>query len=196
MKKNNSENTSFTDEEIVSLYFSRNESAIDATDKKYGNYLFTIGYNILSDKWDSEECVNDTYFRTWNRIPPEKPNLLAAFLSKIMRDTSIDRYRKKTADKRKSSELALSLEELGDCMISNESVEENYAVKIISEILNSVLKCASKRDRFVFVCRYYYCDSVRYIARMLNVSEKTIYRSLEKTREELRVKLEAEGVNV
>ena len=155
MKKNNSENTSFTDEEIVSLYFSRNESAIDVTDKKYGNYLFTIGYNILSDKWDSEECVNDTYFRTWNRIPPEKPNLLSAFLSKIMRDTSIDRYRKKTADKRKSSELALSLEELGDCMISNESVEENYAVKIISEILNSVLKCASKRDRFVFVCRYY-----------------------------------------
>ena len=84
MKKNNSENTSFTDEEIVSLYFSRNESAIDATDKKYGNYLFTIGYNILSDKWDSEECVNDTYFRTWNRIPPEKPNLLAAFLSKAV----------------------------------------------------------------------------------------------------------------
>lgn len=184
------------DEEIIDLYFSRDESAINVTDQKYGNYLFTIGYNVLSDKWDSEECVNDTYFRTWNRIPPEKPNIFAAFLSKIMRDTSIDRYRKKTADKRRLSELTLSLEELENCIITEDAIEENIAVRIISDLLNSVLLESSKRERFIFVCRYYYCDSVRYIAKMLNVNEKTVYRSLEKTREELRIRLEKEGVSI
>ena len=193
MKKNNKETAHLADEEIINLYLSRDESAIDATDQKYGNYLFTIGYNILNDKWDSEECVNDTYFRTWNRIPPEKPNVLAAFLSKIMRDTSIDRYRKNSASKRMSSELAVSLEELGDCIISNESWEENYAARIIGDILNSVLKSSSKRERFIFVCRYYYCDSVRYIAKMLNTNEKAVYRSLEKTRQKLKDKLIEEG---
>ena len=193
MKKNNKETAHLADEEIINLYLSRDESAIDATDQKYGNYLFTIGYNILNDKWDSEECVNDTYFRTWNRIPPEKPNVLAAFLSKIMRDTSIDRYRKNSASKRMSSELAVSLEELGDCIISNESWEENYAARIIGDILNSVLQSSSKRERFIFVCRYYYCDSVRYIAKMLNTNEKAVYRSLEKTRQKLKDKLIEEG---
>ena len=192
--KKNTENVTLTDEEIIDLYFLRDECAINVTDKKYGNYLFTIGYNILSDKWDSEECVNDTYFRTWNRIPPEKPNIFAAFLSKIMRDTSIDRYRKNSADKRMSSELSVSLEELGDCIISDESVEENLFVKVIVEVLNSVLKNSTKRERFIFVCRYYYCDSVRYIAKMLGVNEKTVYRSLEKTRHELKIRLEKEGL--
>ena len=193
MRKNDKKTAILTDEEIINLYFSRNESAIDETDQKYGNYLFTIGYNILNDKWDSEECVNDTYFRTWNRIPPERPGILAAFLSKIMRDTSIDRYRKNSASKRMSSELSVSLEELGDCLISNDSWEENYAARVLGDILNSVLKESSKKDRFIFVCRYYYCDSVRYIAKMLNTNEKSVYRSLEKTRQKLKLKLEEEG---
>ena len=93
-----------------------------------------------------------------------------------------------------SSELSVSLEELGDCIISDESVEENLFVKVIVEVLNSVLKNSTKRERFIFVCRYYYCDSVRYIAKMLGVNEKTVYRSLEKTRHELKIRLEKEGL--
>lgn len=196
MKSTYNKKNALSDAEIIKLYFDRNESAIEATDSKYGNYLFTIGYNILSDKWDSEECMNDTFFRTWNRIPPEKPNILQAFLSKIMRDISIDCYRKKSADKRKASELAVSLEELGDCIVSDSSLEEDYVIKSLSEILNTFLKDLSKMDRFIFICRYYYCDSVRYIANMLNTSAKTIYRKLEKIRNELRIKIEAEGVNI
>jgi RNA polymerase sigma-70 factor (ECF subfamily) len=196
MKSTDTEKTKLSDPEIIKLYFDRDESAIEATDSKYGNYLFTIGYNILSDKWDSEECMNDTFFRTWNRIPPEKPNIFQAFLSKIMRDISIDCYRKKSADKRKASELAVSLEELGDCIICDSSVEEDYAIKTLAETLNTFLKNISKMERFIFICRYYYCDSVRHIANMLNTSTKTIYRKLEKIRNELRIKLTAEGVNI
>ncbi len=196
MKSTDNKKIALSDPEIIKLYFDRNESAIEATDNKYGNYLFTIGYNILSDKWESEECMNDTFFRTWNRIPPEKPNILQAFLSKIMRDISIDCYRKKSADKRRASELALSLEELSDCIICDSSVEEDYAIKAMTEILNTYLKSLPKSERFIFICRYYYCDSVRHIANMLNTSAKTIYRRLERIRHELRFKFESEGVNI
>ena len=196
MKSTDNKRNTLSDPEIISLYFDRDESAIEETDTKYGNYLFTIGFNILNDKWDSEECMNDTFFRAWNRMPPEKPNILQAFLSKIMRDISIDCYRKKSADKRRASELAVSLEELGDCIICDSSVEEDYAIKLISETLNTFLKDLSKKERFIFICRYYYCDSVRHIANMLNTSTKTIYRKLEKTRNELKIKLIKEGVSI
>lgn len=195
MKSTDQKNT-LTDQKIIELYFERNEDAIEATDKKYGNYLFTIGHNILSDKYESEACMNDTYFRTWNRIPPERPSIFQAFLSKIMRDVSIDTYRKRAADKRKISELSLSLEELGDCIVADSSIEEDYAIKRLGEILNVFLRDLSKRERFMFICRYYYCDSARYISNMLSVSVKTVYRELEKIRARLKEKLDEEGINV
>ena len=100
MRKNDyrMEEKQLSDEKIIALYWERNESAIKATDEKYGTYLFTIAYNILRNDWDCEECINDTYLHTWNRIPPTKPNIFQVFLSKITRDLAVDKYRKSKVD--------------------------------------------------------------------------------------------------
>lgn len=185
-----------SDDKIIEMYFDRDEKAISETDSKYGRYLKTIGYNILHDTWDSEECANDTYYSTWKRIPPEKPSIFQAFLSKIMRDISISKYRKNSASRRVPSELIVSLEELGDCIVADASVEEDYAIRQITEVMNSFLAEIGKRERFVFISRYYYCDRVKYIAEMLGVSEKTVYRDLERLRGRLRGKLSKEGIEV
>ncbi len=175
-----------SDDRIIEMYFERDEVAIKETDSKYGKYLAVIGYNILRDKWDSAECLNDTYFATWNKIPPERPNIFQAFLSRIMRNISISRYRRKYADKRMRSELVESLEELDDCIVSEANVEEDVLVRELADILNGFLKNVDKRTRFIFVCRYYYCDSVKCIAEMLSLSQQTVYRELAAVRARLR----------
>ena len=185
-----------SDEKIIEMYFERNEGAISETDAKYGSYLKVIGYNILADIWDSEECLNDTYCSTWNRIPPEKPSIFQAFLSKIMRDVSISRYRKKNAARRVPSELVSSLDELGDAIVFNASTEEDAAISVIAEVINEFLGELTKRERFVFICRYYYCDKPKYIAEMLGVSEKTVYRDLLTLRTALRGKFREESIEV
>ncbi len=187
-------NDKMSDDAIINLYWDRNEKAIEATDKKYRKYLYAISYNILKNRLDIEECINDTYLTTWDKIPPERPNVFQRFLSKITRDISIDKYRKNHADRRIPSELTVSLNELDACMAGLVTEEEHKAVIQISSVLNSYLYGASERDRFIFVCRYYYSDSVKEIARMLNVSDKTVYRDLVRMREELRAALLKEGI--
>lgn len=185
-----------SDGEIIDLYFKRDELAISATGNKYGRYLFTIGNNILNDRLDCEECLNDTYFSTWNKIPPNRPTYLQMFLSKIMRDVSISRYRKNRSKKHIPSELTVSMEELGDCIVSEADVEEDLAIRELARLLNGFLKSITKRQRFIFVCRYYYCDSVKAIASMLEVSAKTVYREIEKIRLDLRDALSKEDIDV
>lgn len=184
------------DEEIISLYWNRNESAIDATDVKYGKYLYTIAYNILNDNMDSEECLNDTYLGTWNAIPPQRPTLFQAFLSKIMRNTALGRVRKATSAKRIPSELILSLEELDECIQLEPGEDEKYYVNRLSELFNSYLETLSDRQLFVFICRYYYSDSVARIADMLKLSKNTIFRDLAAIRSSLREYLEREGYSI
>ncbi|MBR2467171.1 MAG: sigma-70 family RNA polymerase sigma factor [Clostridia bacterium] len=194
---NSNKSDRLSDGDIIELYFERDEGAINATGRKYGAYLFTIGNNILNDRFDSEECLNDTYFTTWNRIPPERPTYLQMFLSKIMRDVSVSRYRKSKAKKRISSELVVSMEELGDTIVSGEAdIVEDIAMKETVRVLNSFLGSITKRQRFIFICRYYYCDKVTTIAKMLSVSQKTVYRELEKLRSELKCALKKEGVSI
>lgn len=185
-----------SDGEIIDLYFKRDELAISATGNKYGRYLFTIGNNILNDRLDCEECLNDTYFSTWNKIPPNRPTYLQMFLSKIMRDVSISRYRKNRSKKHIPSELTVSMEELGDCIVSEADVEEDLAIRELARLLNGFLKSITKRQRFIFVCRYYYCDSVKAIASMLEVSPKTVYREIERIRLDLRDALSKEDIDV
>lgn len=183
-----------TDHEIVEMYWARDEKAIDVTDKKYGKYLFTIAYNIVKDNLDCEECLNDTYLQTWNRIPPTRPSVLQVFLSKIMRNVAVDRYRYNTAQKRISSEMLVSLEELDDCMPGEMSVEEELAIAELSRALNAYLTGLDDRGRLLFICRYYYADKISAIAKMLQAGERSVYRELAELREGLRVHLEKEGV--
>ncbi len=181
------------DEDIVALYFDRNESAIDETDKKYGKYLYTIAYNIIHDSMDCEECLDDTYLSTWNRIPPTRPKILKVFLSKIMRDVAVDRYRKDSAKKRVPSELTVSLEEVSECFSFTSSAEEEFLVRQVSIVLNGYLRTLDKRKLCIFICRYYYADSVKDIAKMFRVSETTVFRDLAAVREGIKEKLSEMG---
>lgn len=183
-----------TDHEIVERYWARDEKAIDMTDKKYGKYLFIIAYNIVKDTLDCEECLNDTYLQTWNRIPPTRPTVLQVFLSKIARNVAVDRYRYNTAQKRVPSEMLVSLEELDDCMPDEMSVEEELAIAELSRALNAYLTDLDDRGRLLFVCRYYYADKISAIAKMLQAGERSVYRELAELREGLRAHLEKEGV--
>lgn len=182
-----------SDEEIVALYWQREERAIRATDQKYGKYLYTIAYNILRDGLDSEESLNDTYLGAWNAMPPNKPNRLHVFLSKITRNISIGRVRKRTAEKRIPPELILSLEELDEGMCFEIGEDEKYLIRQLGTVLNSYLSSLSDRRTFIFVCRYYYSDTVENIAKMLGLSVNTVSRELSAIRRGLKERLAKEG---
>ncbi len=185
-----------SDEQIISLYWERNEQAITETDRKYGHYLFTIAQNILNDRLDCEECLNDTYFGTWNRIPPTKPTIFHVFLARIMRNIAIDKHRANTARKRVPSEITVSLDELEESFLQSPSAEEEATIEELGRILNDFMSSLSERDEMIFFCRYYYADKIQSIAYMMGISESTVRRELTRLREDLRKKLEQEGYSV
>ena len=183
------------DAEIVELYWQRDERAIRETDRKYQAFLLSVAYNILRDGYDCEECLNDTYLDTWNRIPPTRPSVFQAFLSKIMRNIAVDRYRRNSAQKRIPSEMLVSLEELDTCTPTEMSMDEELAIAELSRMLNEYLQGLDDRERLLFVCRYYYADKISEIAKMLQAGERSIYRELATLREGLRAHLEKEGIS-
>ncbi len=182
-----------SDEEIIKLYWEREERAIEETDIKYGKYLYTIAFNFLRDRLDVEECMSDTYLGTWNSMPPNRPNAFQSFLSKITRNIALGQIRKQKAKKRIPSEFLLSLEELDECVCFEAGEDEKYLISSLGEILDRYLNSLSERQTFVFVCRYYYADSIQSIAKMLGLSENTIFRDLIKIRNGLKERLVKEG---
>ena len=179
------------DSEIIALYHKRDESAITCTDEKYGKYLGTIAYNILYDTFESDECVNDTYFRAWRAMPPEVPNILSAFLGRITRNIALDRYSAKHASKRIPTELTVCLDELNDCVGENDTEMDSAA---IGDCINSFLATLRKIDRIIFVKRYFYCASISEISKSLRISEGQIKTSLSRMRAKLKISLESEGL--
>ncbi|MBQ8287556.1 MAG: sigma-70 family RNA polymerase sigma factor [Clostridia bacterium] len=173
------------DDVIIELYWNRNERAIEETDRKYQKYLYTIAYNILRDTMDCEECLNDTYLGTWNAIPPTRPSVFQAFLSKIMRNTAVGRYKKNASLKRIPSEMTVSLDEFGKCLPDAPSAEEDYFTSQISRIISDYLRSLPERSAFIFICRYYCSDRIADIADMLHVSERTVFRELTDIRSRL-----------
>ncbi len=184
------------DEEIVELYWERNESAIGETQTKYGRYLNTIAYNILADTEDSEESVNDTYMAAWNSMPPHKPTVLSAYLGKITRRIAIDIYRRKNSLKRRDSQYTVSLEELSECISGGNMPEESVAAKELAGTINTFLKTLSKEARTVFVGRYYFMDSLKDIAKYCGMRESKVKTLLFRTRAGLKSFLEKEGFQV
>lgn len=181
------------DERIIALYWQREEKAIDETDRKYGRYLYTIAYNILHSDLDSEECLNDTYLGTWNAIPPAKPTLFQVFLSKIMRNIAVVRYKKNHAQCRVPSEMTVSLDELDQSVPYEPSVADDYEVYRLSRLLSDYIRKMPEKRAFIFICRYYCADRITDIANMLHVSESTVYRELETIKKGLREILIKEG---
>ncbi len=184
------------DRQIVDLYWTRQERALEETDRKYGGYCRTIAYNILYSKEDSEECVNDTWLRAWNSIPPQRPGILQAFLAKITRNLSLDRYKASRAGKRGGGQLPVALEELGECLQASATLEEELELRQISQILDRFLRTLPERDCCIFLRRYWYVDGIREIALRYDMAEGSVKSSLHRTRQKLRVCLEREGVHV
>ena len=182
------------DERIIELYFNRDEAALTETKKKYENYLMKIAYNVLSDTEDSKESVNSTYFAAWNTIPPKRPNILSTYLGKITRRISIDIFRKKTSLKRVSSEYAISLSELSECVQSySDAPEELYDEKVLADAISRFLRTLPKNARNAFIGRYYFMDSLHDVAKYCGMSETKAKSMLFRTRQKLKKFLKEEG---
>lgn len=181
------------DNRIVELYWNRSENAITETAKKYGSYLNSISYNILINREDAQECVNDTYHDAWNSMPPHSPSILSTFLGKITRRISIDRWRKLNADKRGGGELPLVLDELEDCVSGSGSVEDELERQELAKLFNDFLNTLPATERRVFLCRYWYMDSIQTIAQQFGFSQSKVASMLHRTRAKLRALLEKEG---
>ena len=180
------------DQGIIQLFFDRSEQAIEETDKKYGGLCFSIAYNVLDNREDSEESVSDTYLAAWNTIPPRRPNLLNAFLAKMTRHISIDRWRKRSAKKRGGGEIILALEELEDC-VDAQGVETEFAKKELTRVLNQFLLSLPETERNVFLCRYWYLDSIQVISQVSGFSQSKVTSMLYRLRGRLRKTLTEEG---
>lgn len=183
------------DLKIVELYWNRIEAAISETAKKYGNYLYIISYNILRSEEDSEECLNDTYMKAWNTIPPQRPTKLKAFLSKITRNLSLDTYRHSRRVKRGGGEVELVIDELSN-IISTDNVEEYMDEQHVLSCINIFLESQSREKRNLFLMRYFYFYSISEIAKHSGRSEKNISSDLYRIKKDLKEMLQREGVSI
>jgi len=184
------------DYEIIQLYWERSERAIPETAVKYGRYCRCIAFNILHSNEDSEECVNDTYLRVWKAIPPHKPNNFQAFIGKITRNLSLNRYEKRTAEKRGDGRTELVLEELAECIGNSENIEQITEEGLIREVINIFLKELKPETRKLFVRRYWYLSSIKEIAEEYGMTESNVAVTLFRLREKLKKTLEEEGINL
>ena len=182
------------DSEIIELYFQRSEEAVTQTASKYGKYCYQIAYHILSSREDSEESVNDTYLAAWNTMPPRRPTILSAFLGKLTRYISLDRWKKRSAQKRGGGQVALSLEELEECISGGDDPEKEVDRKELLRYLNRFLDALPETQRKVFVCRYWYLESIPEIAARFGFSESKVTAMLHRLREKLRARLQLEGL--
>lgn len=179
------------DQKIVELYWQRDERAIRETDAAYGPLCFSLALHILNQKQDAEECVSDTWLRAWNAMPPQRPTRLQHFLAKITRNLAFDRWRKDHADKR--SALTVALEELEDCLPAPHGAEDSLQEKELAESLHRFLRSLPKRDRIIFLRRYFYVDSAKEIALCCGLREDHVLTILSRTRRKLRQHLRKEG---
>ena len=181
------------DKKLIELYWARDERAIPETDAVYGRYCYAIAYNVLSDHGESEECVNDTYLGAWNSMPPHRPDVLSAFLGKITRRLSIDRWRERTAAKRGGAAIDAALEELSFCIPGSESAERELEARELERLVDSFVHALPETERRVFLRRYWYMDSNLQIAQRYHMTEGGVKASLHRTRKKLKAHLEQEG---
>lgn len=181
------------DDQIIALYFQRNESAIYETSDKYGAYCAKIANSILNDPEDTEECVSDVWLRTWNAIPPQRPGRLRPFLAKITRNLAFNRYKARSAEKRGGGAMELVLDELAECLPAEETVEQVLEGRELEELIRRFLKGCSPRDRDVFLRRYFFVESVQEIARRYRLRESNVLVILSRTRQKLKDFLNKEG---
>ena len=183
------------DEQIVALYWQRDESAISATAEKYGGYCGSIAWQVLSDAGEVEECLNDTWLHAWNAIPPHRPQRLAVFLGKITRELAFDRWRASHRQKRGGGELPLALEELEEVAIASHTTpEEQLIFTEMGDAISRFLRTEPPRSAKMFIRRYYFLAPYRQIASEFGIKESGARLIVFRVRKRLRSFLEKEGL--
>lgn len=183
------------DQNIIQKLFARDEKALSDIKEKYNNYLFSIAYNVLHNDQDSEESLNETYLKTWNSIPPHKPDILSSFIAKICRETSIDILRNNLSQKRRGN-YDLSFEELEDVVKVEYDFLQPMEYEMLIDCLNIFLRSKNKLNRNIFICRYFYMDSIKDISHYYNISDSAVKSRLFNMRNDLRQYLQKEGFEV
>ena len=182
------------DSEIVDLYWQRSERAIRETDHKYGRYCAHIAYAVCSDRLDAEECVNDTWLRAWNAMPDARPSVLSTFLGRITRNLAINRFEKRTRQKRGGGETPLALEELAECVPSDADPARELELRELQEAIRRFVEGLPDTEQKVFVARYWYLASVEEISRRLGWTRSRTKSLLFRLRKRLRAFLEEEAL--
>ncbi len=184
------------DNDIINLYLSRDEAAITATSDTYGNYCYSIAYNILNNNEDAEECVNDTWLKAWKSIPPHRPNRLSTYLGKITRNLSFDRYKLLTAQKRGNGQVELALSELEGCIPAQTVIEQITDEIVLVNVIEAFLRAQPQTERNIFIGRYWYLYSIRDLAGAYRMSESKVMSLLHRMRLKLKLHLEKEEISL
>ena len=184
------------DEQIIDLYFAREERAIVETDKKYSGYLHTVAYNILANEQDAEECLQDTYLSTWNAIPPKRPSVFHAFLAKITRNHSLNRYEMKQSKRRVPGEAICPMDEVQDFLPDPNGPDDDTLSETVRRVVTEYLQDTTERKMYVFVSRFFYSYTVSQIAGRLGCSTSTVNKELAEIKRELRACFEKEGIDI
>ena len=184
------------DEDIIALYWRRDENALRATSEKYGRLCCSIAGNILSDREDVSECVNDAYYAVWNSIPEARPAHFQAYLAKITRNIALNRFRSLHAEKRRGCAAEIPIDELAECVSGGQSPEDEAEARRIEQLINRFLWSQEEYKRVIFVRRYWYMDSLQRLSDRTGFSQGKIKSILFRMRQKLREYLESEGVDI
>lgn len=184
------------DAQIIDLYWNRDEAAIAATAENYGNYCYSIAYNILQCQEDAQECVNDTYWKAWLSIPPQRPNRLATYLGKITRNLSLDQLKRLSAQKRGKGQAELALQELEGCIPTANGLDQIVDEIVLTNAINQFLRQQQKTERNIFVGRYWHLYSIADLAQAYGMRESKVASLLFRMRNKLKTYLEKEGISV
>ena len=184
------------DSAIIDLYWSRDQRAIEETAGKYGPFLLGVTWNILRSRSDAEECVNDTYLRTWNAIPPARPAALQTWLGRIARNLSLDRWKQRRTQRRGGGAMEILLGELDSCIPAPHGVERHLEDQEIAALISAFLRRLPAESRLVFLRRYWYGQALSDIAAERGCGVGKVKSSLFRTRKALRAYLEEEGIGL
>lgn len=181
------------DEKIIELFFERSQQAIQELESKYGTVFHTLSYNIVNNRQDAEECVNDAYLGAWNAIPPTRPKPLFTYLCKIVRNISLNRYYHNEAAKRNSA-YTIAMEEIDACVASSDTVEGEVEAANLAGVIEEFLETLSVENRVIFMRRYWFCDSLKEIAGYMGLTEKNVSVRLTRIRHKLKAYLSKKEV--
>ena len=183
------------DSKIIELFYERSEQAIIELSNKYGHICYKVADNILNNRLDSEECVNDAYLGVWNAVPPQKPDPLLSYVCRIVRNLALKKYHENTAQKRNSI-YDIALDEIADCIPASFSVEDEVAAKEVAGLIDNFLETLDQESRILFVRRYWHADSIEELGILFHKSKHYVSVRLSRIRKALKQYLKEKGVSI